>query len=117
MEKQAVADERIQAALSENKLMISPLVMVEYVFVLAKLKQIDHQGETLSFFHNFVKGSLDGDDVRGADELCAITNGYRNINDAIHLKFAERHCENIITFDKDFNRFSPYTSTAIEILS
>nr|WP_255774928.1 hypothetical protein [Halomonas alkalisoli] len=69
MEKQALADERIQAALTEDKLIISPLVMVEYIFVLAKLKQIEYQGETLSFFQNYVQGSLNGDDVRGAYEL------------------------------------------------
>ena len=117
MEKQALADERIQDALAENKFVISPLVMVEYIFVLAKLKQVEYQGETVSFFQTYVKGSIDGDDVRDAYELCSAINGCKNINDAIHLKYAERHCEKIITFDKDFNRLGPHASIAIEVLS
>ncbi|MDR5907808.1 type II toxin-antitoxin system VapC family toxin [Franzmannia qiaohouensis] len=63
MEKQALADQRIREALSQQKMIISPLVMVEYIFVLAKLKQIEHQTETVSFFQKFVKGALDGKSI------------------------------------------------------
>ena len=117
VEKQAIADERIQSALVANKLILSPLVMTEYIFVLAKLKQLEYQNDTLSFFKNFVQGSLDGDDVMSAYKLCSAIDACRNINDAIHLRYAERHCEKIITFDSDFKKFKAHASIDIEVLS
>lgn len=116
MEKQTLADERIRSALVDNKLIVSPLVMTEYIFVLAKLKQLEYQSDTLSFFQNFVQGSLDGGDVISAYKLCSAINACKNINDALHLRYAERHCEKIITFDRDFNRFKPHASIDIEVL-
>ncbi|EIM65083.1 PIN domain-containing protein [Desulfobacter postgatei 2ac9] len=41
----------------------------------------------------------------------------KNINDVIHLKFAERYCEKLITFDKDFKRLSPFSKISIEVIA
>ena len=38
------------------------------------------------------------------------------INDAVHLKFAEKYASKLITFDKDLNKFKSLTSIVIEIL-
>ncbi len=37
-------------------------------------------------------------------------------NDAIHMKYAERYCSKIVTFDNDFKKFEDSTGTMIEIL-
>lgn len=44
-------------------------------------------------------------------------NFFKNINDVIHLKFAEQHCNKLITFDRDFEKLKPYTFLEIDILA
>jgi len=39
-----------------------------------------------------------------------------NINDIIHLKFAERYCDIFYTFDKDFQKLINHTELKIEVL-
>jgi len=46
--------------------------------------------------------------------FCNEFSNFKNVNDAFHLKF---DCEKLITFDKDFERFRPYTKLEIEILN
>jgi len=36
--------------------------------------------------------------------------------DVIHLKFAELHCNKLVTFDSDFEKLKAYTHLEIEIL-
>jgi len=38
------------------------------------------------------------------------------INDAVHLKFAEKYAAKLITFDNDFKKFQGHTDFEIEIL-
>jgi len=83
-EKQLPTDQKIFLALKKNELCIYPLVLTEYLFVLAKLRQIEIQ--------------------------------QKNINDVIHLKFAEKYCDKLITFDTDFEKLKSYTNLEIEIL-
>jgi predicted nucleic acid-binding protein len=40
----------------------------------------------------------------------------RNINDVIHLMFAQQHCDKLVTFDADFQKLQPHTLLNIEIL-
>jgi predicted nucleic acid-binding protein len=54
--------------------------------------------------------------VLEAYDLCFETNRLRCINDAIHLKFAEKYGSKLITFDRDFKKFRPYANIEIEIL-
>jgi len=49
--------------------------------------------------------------------LCNDLNRFNNVNDVFHLKFAEKYCEKLITFNKDFEQFRPYTKLEIEILN
>ena len=61
---------------------------------------------------------MDSSIVREGFELCGkINNFYRNVNDAMHLKFAEKYCEKLLTFDSDFKKFRPHSNLDIEILS
>lgn len=57
--KQNVAQILIQEAIEKQKFIISPLVMIEFIFVLSKLNQLVEQGKTVSFFQQFVKGQIE----------------------------------------------------------
>jgi predicted nucleic acid-binding protein len=115
--KQDIAQTLIQQAVEKQALVISPLVMIELIFVLSKLNQLIEQEKTVSFFQQFVKGQIAGDLVLSAYQLCA-QHGYgKNINDVIHLKFAEKHCDKIVTFDTDFKALQPFSTIKIEIQS
>jgi predicted nucleic acid-binding protein len=113
--KQSVAQVSIQQAIENKTLVISPLVMIEFIFVLSKLNQLVEQERTVSFFQQFVKGQIEGDLVLSAYQLCVQHGQGKNINDVIHLKFAEKHCEKIITFDTDFKELQAFSTINIEI--
>lgn len=113
--KQSLAQASIQQAIENKTLVISPLVMIEFIFVLSKLNQLLEQQRTVSFFQQFVKGQIEGDLIMSAYQLCTQHKQGKNINDVIHLKFAEKHCEKIITFDTDFKVLQAFSSINIEI--
>lgn len=89
--------------------------MIEFIFVLSKLNQLVEQEITVSFFQQFVKGQIEGDLVLSAYQLCIQHGQGKNINDVIHLKFAEKYCEKIITFDTDFKVLQAFSTINIEI--
>jgi predicted nucleic acid-binding protein len=41
----------------------------------------------------------------------------KSINDIIHLKVAEQHCNKLITFDSDFRSLRSFSNIEIEIIS
>ena len=43
-------------------------------------------------------------------------NSYKNFNDAIHVKIAEKHCRKLVTYDSDFKKFKDKSQLEIEIL-
>jgi predicted nucleic acid-binding protein len=51
-----------------------------------------------------------------AFDLCFEIGNMKPINDAVHLKFAEKYASQIITFDRDFKRFRRFTEMEIKIL-
>lgn len=53
--------------------------------------------------------------VYEAYDICCQTTFCKSINDVIHLKFAEKYYDKLITFDSDFERIKPYTTIEIEI--
>jgi predicted nucleic acid-binding protein len=114
--KQKIADNLILAGLENNEIIISPLVLIEYLFVLSKLKQIDIQQENINFFKSFSTGHIDTQLVLKAFETCSKIDCCININDLIHLKFAELHCNKLVTFDSDFEKLKADTHLEIEIL-
>lgn len=115
--KQSIAQTLIQQAIEKQTLIISPLVMIEFIFVMSKLNQLVEQEKTVSFFQQFVKGQIDIDIVLSAYQFCAQHGQGKNINDVIHLKFAEKHCEKIVTFDNDFKTLEPFSTIKLEIQS
>ncbi len=106
----------IGKAIETNSFFISPLVMSEYIHILSKLKILDEQSTKINLFSKFVSSVMDKELILDAYSLCKDIDFCKNINDAIHLKIAEEHCEKLVTFDSDFKKLEKYTNIKIEIL-
>jgi predicted nucleic acid-binding protein len=115
--KQEISDRLIEEAIKDKLFSVSPLVVSEFIFVLSKLN-IDKTlvENAMILYKPFVKHSIEPNLVFDAYKLCIQLGMGKNINDAIHLKFAEKHCSKVVTFDKDFKRFKDKTDMIIEIL-
>jgi len=115
--KQEISDRLIEEAIREQRFSISPLVISELIFVLTKLG-IDKTlvDNAILLYKPFVKNPIDASLVFEGYKLCSELNFCKNINDAIHLKFAEKHCSKIFTFDSDFKKFRNSTILEIDIL-
>jgi predicted nucleic acid-binding protein len=117
-EKQETSDNLIESAIKENLFVVSPLVLSEFIFVVSKLK-VDKilVKQALDSYKPFVKHHLEAGMVLDAYELCGKLDICTHINDAIHLKYAERYCSKIVTFDNDFKKFKDSTEIGIDILT
>lgn len=90
----------------------------EAVFVLNKLKldkeKISH---IVRFFIDFSPHAIGNDLVLDAYGMCFDCNRFKNINDAIHLKYAEKYGPKLVTYDKDFKEFRRFTTVDIDVLT
>ena len=111
------AQKYIFEAIEKDMFFISPLVMSEYIYVLSKYKIDKIHEDKIRFFSQYMKSSMDNDTVLLAYDLCSELNFCKNINDAIHLKVAEKSCSRLVTFDGDFKKLQPYTDIDIQILA
>jgi predicted nucleic acid-binding protein len=112
-----LSQEKMKESLREGLLSISQLTLQELIYTLAKLnvkKEMIING--FEIFNKFSRYSIDNEILIGAFNLCSEMNFYKNINDGIHLKYAEKYCSKIITFDQHFKNFIGKTSIEIEIL-
>lgn len=107
----------IKEAVKNKEMLLSPLVIQEYVFSLNKLKLAPGAiySKTLAF-ENYCNHYIDNKIIFAATLLASNINFFSNINDIIHLKFAEIHCNRFITYDADFTKLKPYSGIEIEIL-
>jgi len=116
-EKLRISQQLINNALEENSILISPLILQEMIFTLGKLGvEPSLIEENFDIWLHFSTSSIDNDLVREAFDLCKETKKFKTIDDAIHLKFAEKYCTKLVTFDKHFIKFRPYTGLEIEVL-
>ena len=116
-QKQIISKELIEQLISDGDLLLSPLVIQELIFVLNKLRVNKNEvSEIVNFFTRYAPYDVSTELVMEAYELCFKTDQLRSINDAVHLKFTEKHGDKLITFDNDFNKFIPFTTIEIEIL-
>ena len=108
----------IQKLFESDQLLLSPLSIQELIFTLSKLKIPEaHIENTYSLFQKFCRYEINCKIMESAYSIAAELGYGKNINDVIHLKFAERYCEKLITFDKDFKRLSPFSKISIEIIT
>jgi predicted nucleic acid-binding protein len=116
-QKQVLSSQLIESLISNNNLLLSPLVVQELIFVLNKLHLTKPEiSDIIELFKKYCGRNINKKIVLDAYELCLEVDNLKIINDAVHLKFAETYASKLVTFDKDFNKFKNFTSTVIEIL-
>ena len=117
LSKKMIAIKLLENHAQNNNLQLSLLTLQEYSFTCTKLKiDIATTQQDIYYYLNHVKHLITKEMFLSAVELCSKINFYKNIYDVIHLKFAEQHCDKLITFDNDFKKLKPYTVLEIEIL-
>lgn len=112
-EQQEIADRAISQALQEERFVISPLVLSEMTFVLAKLNILDAHFEALDFFSGFSRHAITTSMVMEASKRSVTMGAGKSINDLIHLVYAEHFCRELMTFDLGFKRFTSSTQVRI----
>lgn len=116
-EKRETAVELVRKLIDNDELFLSPLTMQEFIFTLAKLNiEWDQVTSDVDFYMDYIQQTIDKDILKDAYMLCKEMNFCKNINDAIHLKIAEKYCRKLITFDTDFKKVKDKTNIEIEIL-
>lgn len=117
-EKRLYSQSLIQDLFERDLLLLSPLSIQELIFTLSKLKIAKAKiANAYSLFKQFCRHEISCETIEAAFSTSLNINFGRNISDVVHLKFAERYCNKLITFDKDFKRLTPYSNIAIEIIS
>jgi predicted nucleic acid-binding protein len=115
-EKLKQAQSLLFDAIKNDTFFISPLVLSEYIFILSKLKILDQHDDKILLFSQHIKSAIDSDVIQIAYSLCKKIDFCKNINDVIHLKLAEQHCDKLVTFDKDFKKLQKETTMNIDII-
>lgn len=115
--KLATAQKSIYDAVKNDSFFISPMVISEYIFILSKYKIVKQHQDKVDFFSAYVQGFIDKEKTMQAYELCQKIDFCKNINDVLHLKIAEEHCDKLVTFDSDFKKLQDHTDIKIEILT
>ncbi len=115
--KKELSIELIQSLVESNKLLLSPLVLQEYIYTLSRLG-VD--GEVIvydvDFYKEYLCQNYDANMLILAMQKCTKENNCKNINDLLHLELAQKYAQKLVTFDKDFGRLQKYTKIDIEIL-
>ena len=107
----------IHELFSNNNLLLSPVSLQELIFTLSKIKlKPDQIKKDYDFFSRFCAHEIDRELLDSAFETASELNFGRNINDIIHLKFAEKYRTKLITYDSDFMILKPIASIEINIL-
>lgn len=115
--KQKRACGLIEQALHAGRFAISPLVLSELIYVLTRLgadKELIFRNVEL--YKAFISHAISVDIIWEAFTIAHVHNAAGNINDLIHIKYAERYCTEIITFDKGFESFKRFTQLSIKTL-
>ena len=111
------ANEVIRRADSDGAAVVSTLSIQELVYVLAKLNTaIEDIDRIYNAVMQFEPLSYDGMVLRRAFEISRFV-GFRNISDCLHTAIAERHCTELITYNRrDFRRIGEVTTIRVTIL-
>lgn len=116
-DKMVTSQTIINQSVADSSLILSPLSLQELAFTLAKLKiDLSRINDSIATLKLFSRHAIDTDLFIRAFELASLSKTLLNINDAIHLAFAERYASKLLTFDRDFKKFSAHSPMLIEIL-
>jgi predicted nucleic acid-binding protein len=114
--KQKISENIVSENIGGN-LVISPLILSEYVYVMAKLG-IDESyvRKSVDLFRKCVYSNIDVELVYSSFLLGQKIKMNKNINDLMHLKYAEKYAKVIYTFDDNFKKLAKHSSIDIKIL-
>lgn len=115
--KYRTAKEIFDRASSLEKLRVSFLTMQETAYVLHRLGLGKQDIESiLTTFLTFAPLNYEAPEMRRAISLCK-NMGFQHINDCLHTAIAERHCNELYTFNKsDFRRIAPLSKLKVVVL-
>lgn len=116
-EKHSISNKLITDSIIKNEFLISPLIISEFFHTLSKLKMTTETIITSkNFFKDYIKYVIDKSIVLKSMDLALEIDVKNHINDVIHIIMAEKYCDKLITYDKDFKRFIGKVNIEIEIL-
>ena len=119
LQKKEHSIDLIERLVKEDRLLLSTLVIQEYVFALAKLGLPYRAIRRDSMFYmGHVSIGLDSQIMRRSVEACCQLEKCRNINDISHLFLAEKAgAKYLLTYDSDFKTLERLSSSVtIKIL-
>ena len=118
-EKKEKSLQLIKRLIEQKRLVLSTLVLQEFVFTLAKLGvESEIIKKDSDFYFDFVAVEYDYATLRLAINSCCENGNCKNINDIIHLHLAEKNrCKKLLTFDKDFLKIVSHSNIKVEVLS
>lgn len=115
--KNGKSQQLIKELANSGNLLLSPLSLQELIFTLSKLDiDKDHIESNYELFSNFCQYSIDKSLLDSAFKICIQIDFCKNINDIIHIKFAEKYCDAFSTYDHDFKRLEQIADIDIKIL-
>ena len=116
-EKKNISIALIQSLVDTNKLILSPLVLQEYIYTLSRLGvNGDIIKHDVSFYVEYLCANYDAQMLISAMQQCVENSSCKNINDVLHTELAYRYADKLVTFDSDFKKLKKYTNIEIEIL-
>lgn len=116
-QKMLASQARINQCIADSSLLLSPLSLQELAFTLAKLNAPQNTiKDSFNVFKAFVAHKVDMTLCDSGFQLALATNMLRNINDAIHARYAEQYASKIVTYDQGFRKFATHISIPIDIL-
>lgn len=103
--------------ISSGKLKVSYLTKQETAYVLNRLGLGKQDIESaLTTFLTFRPVSYEAPEMQRAILLCK-NLGFQHINDCLHTAIAERHCDELYTFNKsDFRRIARLSKLKVVVL-
>ncbi len=115
--KYRVAKNIFDKVISSGKFKVSFLTMQETAYVLNRLGLGKEDIEsTLTTFLTFEPVGYEVSEMQRAISLCK-NLGFQHINDCLHTAIAERHCDELYTFNKaDFRRIAQLSKLKMVVL-
>jgi len=114
-EQKEISKKLIRESIQNHKIVVSEIILYEFVFASKKLKENDDLIEQyLDYLTQFVKPTNPNINIR-AVEILKQSKQYQSSFDIFHLAFAEENNCKLITFDKGFKKLQVISKIEIDI--
>ncbi len=110
-----VSKKLIRESIKNHKIVVSEIILYEFVFASKKLKEDDNLIEQyLDYLTQFVK-PINPNINKRAVEILKKSKQYQSSFDIFHLAFAEENNCKLVTFDKGFKKLHNISKIEIDI--